>query len=96
MKILLAVCFAFGLSSMAVAQCENGVCLLPKVAATVQNVASVPFRVVSAVAQPVFVDESPMAEQSVSAPVPMRTPVRTALRAPFRSRPLQRLFSRCR
>ena len=95
MKITLALCFALGLSSMAVAQCENGVCLLPKVAATVQNVASVPFRVVSAVSQPVF-DESPMDEQSVAALVPMRTPVRTALRAPFRARPLQRLFSRCR
>jgi hypothetical protein len=97
MKIMLALCFALGLSSMASAQCENGVCFLPKVAATVQNVASVPFRVVSAVSQPA---SQPVSEESfspvVAAAVPMRTPVRTILRAPFRARPLKRLFSGCR
>ena len=55
MKIILALCFALGLSSMASAQCENGVCLLPKVAETVQNVATVPFRLVAAVAAPMSV-----------------------------------------
>jgi len=96
MKITLALVFVLSFASVSNAQCENGVCqLVTKVAATVQNVASVPFRVVSAVAQPVFVDESTTVEQSVAAPVPMRTPVRTMLVAPFRARPLQRLF-RCR
>ena len=107
MKIAIALLFAFGFSGIAKAQCENGVCLLQKVAAVV----SVPVRLVAEVAQPVRADNcgcngqcgqpgctcapSVAAVQTFAA-VPLRTPLRTGvravLRAPFRARPLQRLF----
>jgi len=111
MKIALCLLFALCFASTASAQCENGICLLPKVAATVQNVVSVPFRVVSSVSRPVSGEDcgcqgqcgqpgctcAPQSAPEISfAAVPMRTPVRTVLRAPFQARPLKRLFSGCR
>lgn len=94
MRLILALVLALSFVSVSNAQCENGVCLLPKVAEVVQRTASAPVRLVAAMAQPVS-EESPIVEQSVAAPVPMRTPIRTILRSPFGARPLQRLF-RCR
>lgn len=97
--LVFTLCFAI-FSSSASAQCENGVCqLVPKVASVavnaIQKIVPVSFANESEyfpASEPMtFTDECLPAQQAVAASAPMRTPVRTILRA----RPLQRLF-RCR
>jgi len=101
MKMILALVLAMCFASVSNAQCENGVCLLPKVAEVVQRAASAPVRLVSAVAAPMSMAGQDCIPVTVAAveeyrAVARRTPVRTILRSPFGTRPLQRLFSRCR
>jgi hypothetical protein len=137
MRIAIALVCLLGCSGLANAQCENGVCLLPKVGLveTIREpwtyplsdeenekfrfiiVGSAPVAPVTSVAAvssslssedcgchgqcgrpgctcaPVEVASS--VQTFAVAAVPMRTPIRTVLAAPFRARPLQRLF-RCR
>lgn len=97
MRITIALCFVFGLTSVSMAQCLNGTCnLAPKVADTVRAVVSVPVRLVASVT-PVEMDNSLAVVAAVEdyRAVARRTSVRTILRSPFAARPLQRLF-RCR